>query len=56
MFLEYTVLAPKKKKKGDDEEDDGKRYDWAVVLGGTKYDAPPSSPTTYTGHLTQPQQ
>jgi hypothetical protein len=35
-FLEYTVLAPKKKKKIDDEED-VKRYDWAIVLGGTKY-------------------
>jgi hypothetical protein len=32
-----TVLAPKKKKQKDDEENDGKRYDWAIVLGGTKY-------------------
>lgn len=32
---------PPTKKKRDDEENEGKRYDWAIVLGGTKY-APPN--------------
>jgi hypothetical protein len=31
------LVAPSKKgKKKKDEDDNGKRYDWAIVLGGTK--------------------
>lgn len=43
--LGSTVTAPKKKQKKDksddeeeeaEDEDNPKRYDWAIVLGGTK--------------------
>lgn len=39
--LGVTVQTPTQtKKKKDDEGNDGKRYDWAIVLGGTKYASP----------------
>jgi hypothetical protein len=39
LILGTAVLAPKKKK--DDDDEDGKRYDWAIVLGGTKWVSSP---------------
>ncbi|KAL2199507.1 SGNH hydrolase-type esterase domain-containing protein [Corynascus similis CBS 632.67] len=33
--MDAQFLAPQKKKKKKGEDEDGKRYDWAIVLGGT---------------------